>query len=358
MFKNLKIKNFRGINDLEINGFNKINLFLGKNNSGKTSILEAIFLTIGASNPSLNVIVNNFRGLTHTEVDDFRFIFKDLDYHFPIKLEAIDIHKALRVLEIKPIYSQPANGINIENPNKLLTSDSIISLQEVTGLELNLSINKKKYVSKVEVNYPKSMNNLINYIFTTPQKYKEEYQGNYLTPSSNDIGLAQKIEKLIVDKSLKPIITSLKKIDNNITDIKLGANGMIYFDVNGIEKLLPLNIMGDGIRRILSILVTIILNKNGMVMIDEIENGLHYSAIANLWKTLITFSIDNNVQLFVTSHRYEILKCLNDVLKNEKQSIKENVASFSIRKNEEIIKAYRYLYEDFNNAIIEGIEIR
>ena len=63
ILQRLTIKNFRGFDSLEIDGFSKINLFVGKNNSGKTSVLESIFLVIGMSNPMLPNTINQIRGL-------------------------------------------------------------------------------------------------------------------------------------------------------------------------------------------------------------------------------------------------------------------------------------------------------
>jgi AAA15 family ATPase/GTPase len=63
MFTKLEINNFRGIRKLELNDFNRINVFVGKNNVGKTTVLEALFLLNGASNAILPLKINGFRGL-------------------------------------------------------------------------------------------------------------------------------------------------------------------------------------------------------------------------------------------------------------------------------------------------------
>jgi AAA15 family ATPase/GTPase len=63
ILQDVTITNFRGFDSLEINGLSKLNLFVGKNNSGKTSILEALFLLIGMSNPALPNRINQIRGL-------------------------------------------------------------------------------------------------------------------------------------------------------------------------------------------------------------------------------------------------------------------------------------------------------
>ena len=79
--QNITINNFRGIENLSLDDFGNINLLIGKNNVGKTSILESIFLILGPTNPSLPISINGFRNLVHTDGDDFRFIFHELDFN-------------------------------------------------------------------------------------------------------------------------------------------------------------------------------------------------------------------------------------------------------------------------------------
>ncbi len=79
-FKELEINNFRGIKSFTVEDLKDINLFVGKNNSRKTTVLEALFLLLGASNPELVVRINNFRDLFLSDEEDLRFIFYNLDY--------------------------------------------------------------------------------------------------------------------------------------------------------------------------------------------------------------------------------------------------------------------------------------
>ena len=109
--------------------------------------------------------------------------------------------------------------------------------------------------------------------------------------------------------------------------------------------------MGDGIRRILNILISIIDTQNGIVIIDEIENGLHFTSIKHLLITLIEFTKENNVQLFIASHNYEVLKYLNEILEDNDRKSKKLISCYSIKKGNNILKTYKYDFNQFNNAI-------
>ena len=102
-YKNFKITNFRGIKNLEINDFSRINIFLGQNNCGKSSILEALFLLNASNNPQILLNLEALRTIFHDEEDDLRFSFYNLDYNNKVKLEAELVgKKAYRKLEIIP----------------------------------------------------------------------------------------------------------------------------------------------------------------------------------------------------------------------------------------------------------------
>ena len=66
-YEQLKIENFRGIKSLEIDDLARVNLFVGRNNCGKTSVLEAASLLTGMSDPTLILGIENLRGLNPNE---------------------------------------------------------------------------------------------------------------------------------------------------------------------------------------------------------------------------------------------------------------------------------------------------
>ena len=59
----------------------------------------------------------------------------------------------------------------------------------------------------------------------------------------------------------------------------------IHGDI-GLPLLLPIPLMGEGLRRLLSLLLAIANLKDGIVLIDEIENGFHYSVHKKVWQAI------------------------------------------------------------------------
>ena len=86
-FKNLEIKNFRGVEHLKIDDLSRVNVFLGQNSSGKSSILECLLLIMGMSNPDLPMNVNSVRSRSFSNFADLGYMFPN--YNLSIKPEII-----------------------------------------------------------------------------------------------------------------------------------------------------------------------------------------------------------------------------------------------------------------------------
>ena len=119
-------------------------------------------------------------------------------------------------------------------------------------------------------------------------------------------------------KQIDGIIKSLKFIDDRLDSLFLGilrSEQVIYADI-GEPQLIPLQIMGDGILRLLDILLAINQAENGFVLIDEVENGLHYSIQESIWRVISEASVKNNTQVFATTHSLECVVYAHEALNN------------------------------------------
>ncbi len=91
MYNSFTAANFRCFQEISLDGLERVNLITGKNNVGKTVLLEALWLCHGYQNPVLGVTIDKFRGLDALRKDDFlRNIFFDFDSVEPIHLSTID----------------------------------------------------------------------------------------------------------------------------------------------------------------------------------------------------------------------------------------------------------------------------
>jgi hypothetical protein len=80
----------------------------------------------------------------------------------------------------------------------------------------------------------------------------------------------------------------------------------------GIGHMVPVNLMGEGTRRLLSIVLAIANSSGGICLIDGIENGFHYSVIKDVWKAIAQSTRKADVQLFATTHSYECIQAAHE----------------------------------------------
>ena len=357
-FKSVRIENFRGISSLKIEDIGRVNLLVGQNNSGKTSVLEALFLLTGISNPQLTININRFRDfIRDADESNIRLIFKDLNIDRPIQLEAeFDLYNYKRALSIRPHVKEDTSSSR--KVSKLEDNDSNLSiLQEpvIDGVSLDFTI-KEKYKPK------ESFNSTLLFVpgggeVYSPADYKERFNGVFLGSETIHKKLDIRIDKLLVAKQEQKMIAVLQKIDRDIEAISLGANGIIYFDI-GLDRLVPINIMGDGVRRMLSIIATIADVKGGMIFIDEVDNGFHYSVLRELWNVILEASHQYDVQVFATSHSEECIRALTAAFHDTPSLFSDAIRLFRIEKHDNQHKAVAYDHEVLETSLELNLGIR
>lgn len=359
MIVSLKIENFRGIKNLELDDLGRVNLILGKNNTSKTSILEAIFLSCSGGQPEIIHRIHLWRDLTITEEDDLKFIFNNLNFSNKVRIEANhDTNELTTVVEVAPsVKGTTTSSDKIVNGN---ISDSTYDYQDVKSLDVKFSW-KVKHNKTQSSTSNISHNGTKGFIFTNHTKpLPLSHAVMVVSRIHYAPNLEKRLEKLIISKQLDEIVSILKTVDNRIVDISVLSGRMVFVDL-GLENLVPLNLIGDGMRRLFNILLAIYDAENGTVIIDEIENGFHHSVLEQVWIAVLQISKKFNVQLFIATHNLETLNCLNRVLLSKDDNLntfQSDVRSYTVRRLKEGLKAYKYDFDSFSTAIDENIEIR
>lgn len=282
MLKSIEIENFRCFEKTSISGFGQINLITGKNNSGKTAFLEALYLMLSTDSKSL------------TEAT--RLSEKDNERE-------------------KNLYFN-------QNDRKKIEIISYFSGGEGILYQFNHS-NSRHLFDKIIRNGDgsRSMSNNYNielftaFIFDKDRQLPSGQELTYLLDSVDKKG----------DKFR--ILEALKIIDENLIDIRTFASfqGVLYLLKNGFSEYQPSFYLGDAVQKIIRYVINILSNfpdKNALnvLLIDEIENGIHYTAQAELWRMLMKLCKHFNIQLFATTHSLEMIKAFQSVCSEEEFS--------------------------------------
>jgi AAA15 family ATPase/GTPase len=344
MISKIEIEHYRGIKYASIEGFKQINLFFGKNNCGKTVLLESLFLASGLSNPLLPIHVNFMRGYSKARLNDLKLDFYNLDSSSPIHIRMEN--EESRDLKINLFEQKQENvSLNADDTNILTTVE-----EGKFGLKFDFAINDKHFESQLRFDSANST----DATRIVSEHYVESLRCTYLSPKYDFSASIQGLKNILQNKDEHFITEGLRLIEPGVKDFIFTDKEMLV-DI-GLSKRIPVNMMGDGARKIVSLLTAVYDCKDGALLVDEISNGFHYSVMCNLWKVLINAAIRNNTQLFVTTHDVDSIKGLRDAAL---ESHKDIVAAFKLLKtSDDELKAYHYSLESLDYSINQEIEVR
>lgn len=348
MFNSIEINRFRGIRHSKLDGLKQINLFFGKNNCGKSSLLDAIFLISGLSNPKLPLNINIMRNYRRLEPSDMILDFFSLDIEQPIEIVATNEEK--RQLLISAFETSNSKVDLLGEDNDIASTDSNTKY----GLVLKCKIDDHAYESSIVMSH--STDNSLSQRVQLDANYKEKLSCRYLNPKFDFYTSVEGLVDVIKNKDESFIIDALRLIEPRLKDFVLSQNEVLV-DI-GLDKRIPINMMGDGARKILSILTTIYECKDGIVLIDEISNGFHYSVMKGLWLSVISAAQKNHVQIFATTHDLDSIKGLRDAA-IANQDLEIGVSCFKLlRAADSELKSYPYSLESVDYSLTQDIEIR
>jgi len=351
MFKSIKIKNLRAITELEVDNLGQVNLFVGENNCGKTTTLEGLFFLIGATNPPLLINANSFRGLNVISKELWCTFFHDMEITVPIELSAeIRGIKEKQKLVIrskkKKAHSMKHEGSDFVSVENVPGDSKPLIIPE--GLEFEYSNSKdpdEKTISEIfmkgnEIVSEGVQDRAIRGVFINPltiYSWKDRF------------GAVQR------KKKLKEVLNFLKEIDPHVLDLRLNEIGLLEVDI-GIPRFLPANLVGGGVVKFLSIALAMIEYEDGIVLIDEIDNGLHHSAQRSLWKGIFNWAQALHVQVFASTHSWECVKAFNE---SSMSSLFETEGKlFRIERHEDSFRVVEYTKEMLDESLESRWEVR
>ncbi len=354
MFTKFRIKNFRCFKDLTLDNLARLNLIGGMNNVGKTSILEAIFLHLGSHLPDIPLRINSFRGIeifNNNPESMWGWLFYQKNIHNHIELIAIEDNKIAIELLIKE-KQEELDFSELQSEKNIKISSS--STTTIGSQELVFSYTKgsQKAESSLLIMNDGSIRgkrehiNLMSGVFIVSQirSIREDAER-----FSNLEKVNQQTEIIEALQLLEPRLIRLAVLVESGLPIIAG-------DI-GIGELVPISYMGEGLSRLLSIILAIANTQNGVILIDEIENGLHYSKMVDIWKAIDCISQKNNTQIFATTHSMECIESANQAfLELESDNFRYYRLERDKQNNE--IKVLTYDKETINTSVELQLEMR
>lgn len=345
MLEKLEINNFRGIKNLNFDSFKNINIFTGKANIGKTSVLEAIYMILRMNAESM-VAISDLRDIVGYD-DIFEALFYDYNLQNSIKLNAI-INQEKIDIEIKPNINN--RSISVPLGNQILKND----INFTNSLQFDIKNGKP---SKANVIVEK-INNMVNFqvLSTNKINIKIEDNAEFIAEYYSKNNLYKNLKNILEKKKEKEQLHKYcRQFNDNIKDIRFIDN-KIVIETDNLEHTLNLKTMGKGFQTYMTIIASMVAG-NKYILIDEVENGIHYEIMKILIKNIVDLSKKYNLQFFITTHSKEFLQTLNELIEDKGYSNIISVFNLYLNKEKDI-KAVRFSQENFSHSMETDSEIR
>ena len=344
----IAINHFRGIHDLEVESLNHINIIAGDNNSGKTSILEALLLL---RNPG---DFSDALRLARTRDTNFYFggssLYENFINLFPrdvINQELginANIHGKKVVCRlngsVKKIMLDPNEVRNKKYSPKRSRINHDIPLNDVEAEAF-----EGEFYTKIEDKENKGSIYLDSYSTSTGREIK----GNafldmiYLSPMDHVRGSV--FDQIIKNEDYKEIcIRILQQFDPEIKDLLLlrdeNRSRAIEYIKHATLGNMPLSTYGDGIKKVLLLANGIARGAGGVLLIDEVETAIHSKYYDDIFRFLVKAAIQFDVQVFITTHNLEAIDALLSTQDYDKQDKEDNIHVLTFKKEPSSHKTY------------------
>jgi AAA15 family ATPase/GTPase len=331
MLRSLTIKNFRAFRDLTIEPLARVNLIAGKNDVGKTGVLEALYLL---------------------------FANADQFYHFP---------SAFRSSQER-ISGKPDDREQKDNfasfwrwlPHRNESIGQIQIIADAYEVQLDKECTQPP-IDDLTFHYKKNASE-----FVTRAVISHSGQGRPTgllplkvcsTRHPQPTEDAELLNSLAQKKKKQKLIEALKKIEPRLEDLnygKVGSEHLVDVDL-GLKELIPLTQLGQGITRLFRFFSEMLVEEAKIVLIDEVENGIHHSVLSDVWKGLAMIATEEKLQVFATTHSWECVEAAHKAFASGDPS------EFRLHRLEQIdgeIKAVTYDEESIDAALRFEMEVR
>jgi hypothetical protein len=374
---NLKItsiamERFRAFRDLKIEGLGRVNLFTGKNNTGKSSVLEALRILTSEAAPSVILSILRYReedsGETEEEgraVDmDSMFLVSTLFHGFPPLSESpesiiIAANGGSKRMKLTLRVAWLSEERDSEGSRRLVAQqpDLFGEVEGSAALVVETAGSKRatrfedfrRYALRGRMIRPDSADEP-----RMPCVYVSPYGGEKTAT------LGALWDRIALSDSEKDVVEALKIIDPQISAVSMVGgesprrSRTAIVRADNIARPVPLRSFGDGLNRLFGIILSLVNAKDGLLLIDEFENGMHHTVQLDVWRTVFRLAQKLDIQVFATSHSWDSIEAFQ---KAAAETPEDGVLVRLARKGEDVIPTV-FAEDELGVATRDGIELR
>ena len=362
MISKLSLKNFRCFHDFTMDGIRPITLIAGTNNTGKSTILESVFLFMNRYSSNVFLKLNEFRGIYLSNLLPqmiWEPVFSNMNIDNDINI-AVTVNEELQTA----IFSKDTS-FSMSSIPKIHSQINVQELAVPTAnfypLKFTYELNNHNHEAD---NYKEESFFIIRearIILTSQQPIKTKTPYIHYVSSRIPITTMEAAEwfgKVELAGGKARCIEALNTLDKRIRDLSviiIGGISGIFADI-GLSSRLSVNMLGDGVTKLIHIVLLMLANPGSIILIDEIENGFHYSFFPKLWEIIGKLSVETKCQIFATTHSYE---CINGAVALAANADNPELFRFvRIEQNNGNITPHVFDNDSFEYAVKSKWEVR
>ena len=378
MIRSLSLDNYRGFRHFELHDLGRVNLIVGTNNSGKTSILEAVNLLAAHGDVSALWRTLWRRGEDYVEED--APTARCLDVRRLFNGHEIEIGKSFALTGDTDQTALSLSAEIVPRPTEDLTADEDFVPDDFaeSGTGFDADQPSAFYIRWGQDSGTWGMADVMpggGVALSSLQRALRRPEGHvrnvrFITAASLSpdtvIGL---FEGVVLMPEEATVIKALKIIDSSIERIAPIATGRLHrfpqrtssnrggilVKCKDIDFPIPIGSMGEGIWRLLGLALSLVRTEGGILVIDEIDTGLHYSVMERMWKLVVETARDLDIQVFATTHSRDCYDSLAAVC-NAEVSTNSDITIQRIERGK--THSVAYSEQEIIAAAENGLEVR
>ena len=374
MIRELQLQDFRGFSRFKLGRLGRVNLLVGTNNSGKTSFLEAIEL-LHAHGDAWSIWASLSRRGERVFGDDDRGVNSEFDVSHLFHGHSPDLGATFSIVSKNDASSQQLGGTIVEIQSDDSRQEALpeierqLSFAPLVGLQLKWNSSNQSEATLIPLTEKLGLS--ADFIRRRLQRPPENRMplAFVTTESLSTDDVIASLSSILFESPEDLVLEALRIIDPTIERIapvvqtrsmpnytnRPSQRGGVVVKCKDIVGQIPIGTMGDGIGHLLSLALSLVRARGGVLLIDEIDTGLHYSVMVDMWRLVQKTAKDLNIQVFATTHSRDCWEALAAICSSENGASSEVTIQRIERDKTESVP---FTEREIVIAAESGIEVR
>jgi len=324
MLTYVEVENFRGFERFRLGDLSRVNLLVGENNCGKSSLLEAVHFLASEGDMAVLLRHAESRGETALSGDQDTGFTRSVVTHL-FHGHSADVGAQFLIRGGKPHRGQPTRELSLSvhsvddeakaSDLSLRYADRVVQVRGMAGV---VGPENDRHPLREDDTVP---NELVRDARRRSRNGAEQPRVLFASPTGfNGETMVAMWDRVLIGGREADCVTALRILEPRLKNVFFlpggafarhdGAVSGVYVELDGLQDRLPLGSFGDGMRHLLAFSLAMVQCSNGVLLFDEIDTGLHYSVMAKMWQLVVETACRSNVQVFATTHSSDCVRGL------------------------------------------------